>query len=506
MQDPGEQPLPGITVKLYRDLNNNGVLDPSDPLIGTQVTNANGLYLFTDLPADDYLVQVDTASTVTLPYPYTGGPTTSTIDAAMSPTTGTVNPKPVHLTAGVDVLTADFGYNWNGVVGDTVFYDTDGNGIQGDGNPNNGNEGENGVPNVTLVIVWDQNGNGVADFGEPALKTANTGACPAVATCGKYSFDGMPPGRYIVQAAGQTVASPTDPTVFGTMVPTATYGEDYAVDLPAGGSVLTADFGFIEQARVSGTVFYDVNHDGTLDTGEPGLGNGTSNVTVTLTGTDFNGQTVSKTVNTNTSGNYSFLVPPGNYTVTYTTSQTDALGYTEATTPTSYSVAVSAGLDKGGLNFGVDNSGSIGNRVWLDANSNGAQDSGEPGIAGVTLELYLDADGNLATTGDQTLVGTTATTLSDLPGNGNGSGNYTFPGLPNTTGSQKYVVKVNTATLPGGYTETGEGDPGSLCTGLPGGCDNQIATTLTGGAKLTNRRLRLPAGGNPLQRERHRLR
>lgn len=36
----------------------------------------------------------------------------------------------------------------------------------------------------------------------------------------------------------------------------------------------------------------------------------------------------------------------------------------------------------------------LGNRVWLDTNGNGVQDSGEPGIGGVCINLY-DADGNL---------------------------------------------------------------------------------------------------------------
>ncbi|MFO1430472.1 MAG: SdrD B-like domain-containing protein [Candidatus Competibacteraceae bacterium] len=438
LQDPGEQPLPGITIKLYHDLNGNGVLDPTDPLVGTQVTDATGKYLFTDLPAGAYLVQVDTTSKVTSPYT---GTTQYNLGDVMSPTTGTVNPKPVTLTAGVDVLTADFGYNWSGVVGDTVFYDTNGNGTQ--------NGGEAGAPNVTLVIVWDQNGNGVVDNLEPAVKVTSTNGS------GVYNFTDMPPGNYVVQAAGQTVASPSNPTVFGTMVPTASYGEDYAVSLTTGQmSNLNADFGFIEAARVGGTVFHDANHSGVLDSGETGL----TPITVTLTGTDLNGNPVSKTTTTDAGGNYTFLVPPGNYTVSYATSQTTALGYPEATTPTSLSFTALAGQEFGGLNFGVDNSGSLGNRVWNDANGNGTQDSGEPGIPGVTVNLYAS--------NGTTLLATTATDANGL---------YSFPGLANDT----YVVKVDTATLPTGFTATGEGDPGTAC---GGGCDSSITASVTGGA------------------------
>lgn len=74
--------------------------------------------------------------------------------------------------------------------------------------------------------------------------------------------------------------------------------------------------------------------------------------------------------------------------------------------------------------------GSIGDRVWNDANRNDVQDSGEAGISGVRVELWGDSnnDGN-----HDTLVTSTTT---------NSSGNYTFTGL-NT--SKRYVVKF---TLP----------------------------------------------------------
>ena len=39
----------------------------------------------------------------------------------------------------------------------------------------------------------------------------------------------------------------------------------------------------------------------------------------------------------------------------------------------------------------------VGDTVWLDGDGNGMQDSGEAGIAGVTMELH-DANGNLVDT------------------------------------------------------------------------------------------------------------
>ena len=63
-QNNGETGLPGIKVKLYRDLagvGTAGTLDATDPLIATATTGASGQYLFSNLPSGNYLVQVDEA-------------------------------------------------------------------------------------------------------------------------------------------------------------------------------------------------------------------------------------------------------------------------------------------------------------------------------------------------------------------------------------------------------------------------------------------------------------
>ena len=83
-------------------------------------------------------------------------------------------------------------------------------------------------------------------------------------------------------------------------------------------------------------------------------------------------------------------------------------------------------------------------------------------MSGVTVRLYA-ADGT-------TLLNTLATDTS---------GNYQFVGLANAT----YVVKVDTATLPSGYTQTGYGDPGAPC---GGSCNSQGTTTVSGGNTVTN--------------------
>ncbi len=52
------------------------------------------------------------------------------------------------------------------------------------------------------------------------------------------------------------------------------------------------------------------------------------------------------------------------------------------------SIEVSMGSELEGMDIGIGKMGSIGDFVWLDENSNGLQDIGEPGIPEITVEFY----------------------------------------------------------------------------------------------------------------------
>ena len=92
--------------------------------------------------------------------------------------------------------------------------------------------------------------------------------------------------------------------------------------------------------------------------------------------------------------------------------------------------------------------GSVGDRVWLDLNGNGLQDAGEPGAAGVTVQLLQGS----------TVVDTTTT---------DGTGFYTFPNVVAGT----YTVVFQ---RPSGF-----GFTTSLVGGL-GSSTNSKADALTG--------------------------
>lgn len=72
------------------------------------------------------------------------------------------------------------------------------------------------------------------------------------------------------------------------------------------------NFGEVRGASISGVVYHDANRSGALNAGDARLGG----VTMTLTGTDILGNSISRTQNTDANGAYAFLgLRAGTYTV-----------------------------------------------------------------------------------------------------------------------------------------------------------------------------------------------
>ncbi len=94
IQDIGELGIPNITVDLYKDNNNNQIIDGNDTLVSSTATNALGLYDFIGLAAGNYIVDVTDQN--------------NDLDNFVNITGN--NPLPLILTEGFDFNTADFGY------------------------------------------------------------------------------------------------------------------------------------------------------------------------------------------------------------------------------------------------------------------------------------------------------------------------------------------------------------------------------------------------------------
>ncbi|MFP4031040.1 MAG: SdrD B-like domain-containing protein, partial [Desulfococcaceae bacterium] len=402
--DPGEPGFSGVTVSL-RDRATGAV-------IATTITDGNGDFTFPGLPSGDYVVSVtDTGNRLAGFFPTTSNACCGNLPVEVS---------------GADVSGENFAYNRPGVIGDTVWNDADGNGVQ--------DSGEAGIADVEVQLYRDD-GDGAFD------STADTDVDSAITDInGVYLFATTEPGTYFVsiddtQAAlgGFTLTTTDDETGSNAA------GHQIQVDLAnASDSFLDADFGYQNAALpdVSGTVWNDTDGNGNFDAGEPFI----SGVTVALVN---NSGAVVATNTTDANGDYRFFaVPPGDYSVVVTDTAGLLSGYFQTAAPgTPFTVATD---DVENLDFGYVQSvvtGTIGDTVWLDADGDGDQNGGESGISDVTV--YLDANGNGTLDGGETSAVT------------NGSGFYEFTNLP----AGIYLVAVDETTLDPGLSLTTANEP-----------------------------------------------
>lgn len=249
-QGPGEAGIAGVTLSLY---------DSHGALLATATTDAWGRYSF---PADSatYEVRIDAANL------QAGGP----LAGYVSTTGGESRTDTVY---DDNVMTYTFGYRGTASLGDRVWNDLDGDGIQ--------DAGEAGFDGVTVELL---DGNGAV-----VSTTTTSGG-------GSYSFEGLPAGSYTVRVVSSTLPAGLAPThdADGVATPyTAT------VTLAAGEDRSDLNFGFRKLITLGDRVWNDHDGDGAQDAGEPGL----NDVTVQLLDSASN---VLATTVTSGDGSYSF--------------------------------------------------------------------------------------------------------------------------------------------------------------------------------------------------------
>ena len=405
LQNVGEPGIGNVTIALVKD-SGNGSPDPTDVVVATTTTDANGGYIFTGLPAGTYFVDVTDTKGVLAGYKASStGPESQT------------SPFKVVLTTGQVVLNADFGYvqltNGKAVVGDTVWWDNNQNGVR--------DPSELGIPNTPVALVRVSDG----------VTIANT----TTDENGNYLFTNVNPGTYRVDVttpppSSTPSAAAPDPTAPFTVVANQQY--------------LDADIGFVptQPATIGGTVWNDTTPNGVL-AGEPGI----PGVTVDLL---TPAGVIIATTTTDTNGNYTFIVPPGSYLVQVSDTHNVLDDFTDGPLGPNpgqdnnnqaqpYPITIGGGDSNTTADFGyVQNetpAGVIGNQVWFETDRDGIYEplSGEVGVAGVTVEL-LDSQNNFIA---RTMTGA--------------DGGYAFTSLADGT----YKVKVtDTFGILTGYAPT----------------------------------------------------
>ena len=193
--------------------------------MAVQTTGADGGYLFTDLSPGVYFVDVTDGNGVL------GGLTRTSGPQSQPNPTGRIA-----LAAGQIYRDADFGYvkapsAGNAIIGDTVWYDGNGDGVRNPGEP--GIQGVQVCATPTLCDITDLNGI--------------------------YQIE-VPAGTYTV--------APTNPPAGATATTPVPAGP---ITVNAGDQYLDADFGYTspDLGSIGGTVWNDISQDGLLDAGEP---------------------------------------------------------------------------------------------------------------------------------------------------------------------------------------------------------------------------------------------
>ncbi len=371
----GERGIAGVTVELLRA---DGSAIDSDTLTPgiqptTTVTDAQGQYLFTGLAAGDYIVQIVASNfaggnVLYAHYPsfgsyeeddpndngdendngldrgdaaYPGEPDVAGVRSGVvtlgdgEPISESPYNAPTTLADDRGNLTVDFGFFTAVSLGDYVWHDVNVDGRQA---------GEDPISGVTLDLFATTDGGATLT---PAVDVTGANVPRAITDAnGRYAFDNLPPGDYIVRVTrpGGTswlatlTNTPTPNTTDNTdsnfdlmrSTPSDTW-ESGVISLSVGDETgdgdtdddrnPSVDFGLFKPMSVGNRVWLDANRNGVYDSGEVPVGG----VVLALemddgTGTfvpavDVNGDTVPQQT-TDADGYYMFTrLNPGTYRV-----------------------------------------------------------------------------------------------------------------------------------------------------------------------------------------------
>ena len=304
-RDLNEPAIGGITVSVYRDDNGDNLKDTDAPF-ATTTTNTQGFYSFTNLTSGRYIVSIpilagyrispNTSTQATSPFP------DNDIDNdnnGVNVIGGILYSNAITLLAGTEPttdgddangnLTLDMALCGNAFIGDFVWNDLNGNGIQDANEP--------GINGVTVNITF-------ADGTTATTTTANFNGKD-----GYYDFKNLGPATYVVSFVTPTGLQPT----FSNQGTDDTKDSDpvngsVTVTLAANVSDFTIDAGFTASgiSGLGNLVFIDLNYNGIRDLSEPGIPGATVNLYQDNNGDNVPDGPVIATTTTITDGSYKF--------------------------------------------------------------------------------------------------------------------------------------------------------------------------------------------------------
>ena len=367
IQDATEIGLENVAVIL------NGTISNGPSITDTVYTDETGMYMFGDLIPGVYTLSI-LPPTDYIPT-YVNENNNDSLDSDINHLG--IFPAET-LTSGENNPTYDAGLYLDAEIGNLVWEDVNGNGLQ--------DEANTGIPNVAVQITGTT-GNGTA-----FMDTTYTD------TMGMYYFEDLVPGTYqidVIPPTGYNIAYQNEGT-----------NDSLDSDIDENGRMMmevlvgdemnpTYDAGLYLPAKIGDLVWNDLNANGLQDSLETGIGN----VTVVLNGVTGNGTIIVDSLSTDETGMYMFgdlfpgvyniqILPPTDYMFTapdeLLNDSLDSDADNQGQLPTETLVS---GENNPTYDAGLYLDAAIGNYVWEDTNGNGLQD--ETGTEIPNVEVHL---------------------------------------------------------------------------------------------------------------------
>ena len=387
---------------VWKDLDGDGIFDVNEPVIenvivnlyscdGTLVasttTDAQGVFDFSNIGDGSYYLefdisQLDGSCVFTL---QNNGAESQDSDVNSDGITACFD-----VLDGMTTTMITAGVAQGASIGNFVWEDINGDGVQGVGEP--------GLPGVNVSLV---NSTGVVI----QMQTTNS--------LGFYTFSGIAPGDYYLQYDFDDEYALTFPNMG------INNGKDSEVNesngpnttplttLEPGEVDLDWDAGLYRCVKIGELVWYDINENDIRESTENGINGLVVNLwrqnmdgSYSIQSTEYTGH---KPGSPSDDGYYKFCAPPGTYYVEVVLPPYGLVpvvanvGFNDNTDSdinnsngpgTSSAFTLQSNQSKCDLGAGYYPMAQIGDRVWYDRNQNGLQDDGEEGIKNVKVRAF----------------------------------------------------------------------------------------------------------------------
>ena len=411
IQDAGEEGIEGVEVTLF-DINDNQIGS-------TITTDENGHYSFENVVQGSYYLKFD-ATVVNPGYKETAVDQgnddwlDSDVDGSQNGTTANF-----YVYDGEDNQGMDAGYFLTATIGDFVWEDVDGDGIQ-----NFDDEGILGVE-ISLTGV---NGTGESINMGPVISDNN----------GFYEFTNLDPGTYTLHfdigASGMDALTFQGSGLPDDSDPDPETGDVEDIVISSGEINNDIDAGFYRYPVVGDYVWEDLNKNGIQDQDEPGM----EGIEVTLdilfsyttyvTTTDENGHYIfDKSLQLRPSESQLHFEKPDEYVFTIINAGPDSLDSDVIPgSGVTYFFSLYSGQEDLTYDAGMYGEVKISGETWLDFDYDGIQETNEAPMTGVYVVLHRASDDSVV-----------ADTYS------NEDGKYEFSGNPDIYPDDYYIEFEN---------------------------------------------------------------